>query len=75
MIAWPWIAMPAVLRPGLFQSVVLLPSRVMVKPAIVTLFAATWIVVPGRRSDRSPWWCRARAQDRDDALLTTTSSW
>ena len=43
----PWTAMPTVFNPGLFQSVVLFPSRVMVNPAMVTLFAVTCIVAPG----------------------------
>ena len=47
LIAWPWIEMPAVFNPALFQSVVLFPARVMVNPAMVTLLAATCIVVPG----------------------------
>jgi hypothetical protein len=43
-IAWPWIDMPAVLS-GTFQSVGLLPARVIVKPATVTLLAAITIVL------------------------------
>src|SRR4051812_34156326 len=46
VIASPWIANPAEFRPGLFQSVVLFPSRVTVKPAIVALFAEMVTVVP-----------------------------
>ena len=42
----PWIATPAELRPGLFQSVVLLPSRVMVKPSSTTPSEANWNVAP-----------------------------
>ncbi len=41
------MATPAELSPGLFQSVVLLPRRVMVKPATVTLLALICTVVPG----------------------------
>ena len=40
----PWMATPAVFRPGLFHVAKALPSRVMVKPEMTTLFAVigTW---------------------------------
>ena len=42
----PCTAIPAVFNPGLFQSVVLFPSRVIVIPSRITPAANTWNVEP-----------------------------
>ena len=65
----PWIATPAVFSAGLFQSVVLLPSRVIVKPSSTMLFDVNWNVEPAAADraadDRTS---RPGAEDRDDLV-------